>query len=75
MSPELPKDNDVLLVKIMVVLERDFKLMRIVGNFLLTIFSIYIFIFVDSLHKTVKEVRELMQKTRRNQIKSKITKV
>lgn len=38
-------------------IEHDYKAVRIIVNLLLLASSIYIFIFVDSLHKHVKEFR------------------
>lgn len=39
------------------VLERDYKAVRISASLLLLAWTIYLFIFIDSLHKTVKESR------------------
>lgn len=39
------------------VIEHHFNTIRIVLNLLLLVVSIYIFIFVDSLHKSIQEFR------------------
>lgn len=53
-----PEDKDLLFDKeILNIIEKYFTVIRIVVNVLLLFLSIYIFIFVDSLHKSVKEYR------------------
>lgn len=53
-----PKEGSISFDKdIFEIIENDFKLTRIVLNAFFLVSSIYIFIFVDSLHKTIKEFR------------------
>lgn len=56
-----------MLVRVIASLEEDkiLKFLRIILNFLLTLLSIYIFIFIDSLYKTVREVRNEMNQMRK----------